>query len=177
MARKNATAEVSKSELVKQHLAKHADAKVKDVQEALASEGHSVSIALINKIKYSKGPKRAAKKPDRQTTNGHASTNGASASKAQAIRDAFASLGGKARTSEIVAHLAEKKIKVSPAQVSGLRKKKRRKGAAAKLAVESPQALGGGLELKHLLAAKKLTDQLGTDLAKRAIDALHQLGV
>ena len=178
MASSTKAAEVSKSQLIKDHLAKHSDAKVKDVKEALASEGHEVSVALINKIKYGKKPKRSAKKPGRKSSNGKATTKKAATSKAQAIRDAFAALGKKARTSEVVQHLADKKIKVSPAQVSGLRKRKRRRtGAAMPGTTTQPTNGHQGLALEHLVAAKKLADQIGIATAKKALDALHTLGV
>ena len=53
MATKESTGTPSKSDAVREYLSSHATAPVKEIGKALAEQGVDVSIALINKIKYS----------------------------------------------------------------------------------------------------------------------------
>jgi orotate phosphoribosyltransferase len=79
----------------------------------------------------------------------------------------------KAKASEVVAGLAEKGISVSAAAVYNL-KARQRMGKARSKARTSGQTVT--LSITHLLAAKKLVDEVGgLSQAREAIDALAKL--
>ena len=75
----------------------------------------------------------------------------------------------KARPRDVVAALAARKIKVSPAQVSNIRSRMAGKRKSGKLN-------GGMIAVSDLQAAKKLVDALGSiERAQSAIGALARL--
>lgn len=92
--------------------------------------------------------------------------------KSQAVRDYLAA-NKKAKGAEVVAALAEKGIKVSLPMVYNLKARKRM-GKRRRKAEAGGQAIG--VSLDHLLAAKKLVDQVGSvEKAKIALEALGKL--
>jgi hypothetical protein len=104
--------------------------------------------------------------------------------KAQAIRDQIKKLGKKVRGRDIIAALAAKGIKVTPAQVSttlkaaGFRRARRRK--TSKATVPTKAATANSREITfavgHLVQTKKLADQLGgIARLKEALTALERL--
>jgi arginine repressor len=113
-------------------------------------------------------------------------------SKADAIRDAIARLGRRARPRDVIADLSEKGVTVTSPQVSalmkklGIKRRRRRGGRAAgevttttatatRGAKRGPRA-SGGLTAGDLLDAKRLADQLGgVEKLKKALDVLEQL--
>lgn len=93
-------------------------------------------------------------------------------SKSQAIRD-YLSANKSAKASEVVAALAEKGITVSAPAVYNLK-------ARQSMGKKRSKARKGGqtitLSITHLLAAKKLVDEVGgVAEAREAIDALAKL--
>jgi len=93
-------------------------------------------------------------------------------SKSQAIRDYFKT-HKKAKASEVVAALAEKGITVSTAAVYNL-KARRNMGKRRSKAKTGGQTVT--LSITHLLAAKKLVDEVGgIAQAHEAVDALAKL--
>lgn len=139
----------SKSEAIREVLKKHPKASVKEVQAALHERGIKASDALVNKIKYGRNRNGAAKKSSRRG-KGRSGVN-----KAEAIRGAWGELGASARPRDVIALLASRRIAVSSAQVSTLRKSALRKRAAATTGAVH------AIPLDHLLAAKGLAARLG----------------
>src|SRR5262245_8856766 len=93
-------------------------------------------------------------------------------SKAQAIRDQFASLGAKARPKDVIAALKAKGIVVSSAQVSNIKASQRKGKSRGKAA----RAADGTFTLEALVDAKKLADRLGgVEAARELLDALSRL--
>lgn len=93
-------------------------------------------------------------------------------SKSQAIRD-YLTANKKAKASEVVSALAEQGVTVSAAAVYNLKARK-------SMGKKRSKARAGGqavtLSITHLLAAKKLVDEVGgVAQAKEAIDALAKL--
>ena len=176
MATKSSIGTLSKSDAVREYLSSHAAAPVKEIAQALSEQGVEASIALINKIKYSdrKSPGRRKLGRRRRSLRG-AEAKGAS--KAQAIRDALVHLGRRARPRDVIAHLKEGGVTVSAAQVSLIRKGFRKHGRLKR----SVAGLGGkanadgGISVEHLIAAKRLADEVGLDTAKRALEFLARL--
>jgi len=186
MAAKKSAATGSMSDAVREYLKAHPEASQKDIAAGLSAQGVKASTSLINKIKYGK-PKSGKPKPGRpkakrgrkpQAGRPAADRNGAAGtSKAQAIRDAFAALGRRTRPRDVIAHLREKGTAVSAAQVSAMRKSLRKRGrTAGSSAAAATVGKEIGLSLEHLLAAKKLADQVGIQTAKKALDFLARLG-
>jgi hypothetical protein len=104
--------------------------------------------------------------------------------KAQAIRDQIKKLGKKVRGRDIIAALAAKGIKVTPAQVSttlkaaGFRRVRRRKTSKATVPTKAATASSREVTFAvgHLVQTKKLADQLGgIARLKEALTALERL--
>ena len=180
MAAKVSLATGSMSDAIREYIKAHPGASQKEISAGLATAGIKVSGALINKIKYSKP------KPARKARVGEAiaSRNGvAGTTKAQAIRDAFATLGNRTRPRDVIAHLGQHGVVVSAAQVSAIRQSLHKRGrkagsngaASGRSAAAAIQA-GTGISLEHLLAAKKLADQVGMQAAQKAVEVLARLG-
>lgn len=168
----------NKSEVTRKFIAVHPTASVKEIVDGLKAEGTEISTALASKIKYDPSRKGGAKKGRRKTKTA-ASKNGASerGNKAEAIRHAAKSLGGKVRPRDVIAMLKERGITVSSAQVSttlkrmGMRPKGRGRKAGAVAANGSRS-----INIDDLLAAKKLVEQLGSvEAASQALSALAKL--
>ena len=194
MAAKTSAATGSRSDAIRDYLKAHPQAAQKEIAAALSAQGVTVSAALINKIKYGKTSSGRKRKAGRVagsrngaggTSNGSggASNGMAGTSKAQAIRDAFASLGRRTRPRDVIAHLREQGTVVSAAQVSALRQNLRKRGRAAGSSASGGRVSNGrasgqelGLSVAHLLAAKKLADQVGFPAAKKALEVLARLG-
>ena len=166
----------SKSDAVRNYLAKRPTATIKEIVEGLKSEGVGVSTALASKIKYGRPAKKGrGRKPGVSKASAHGS-------KAEAIRDAIKSMGKRVRPRDVIASLAEKGIHVSSAQVStvaksmGMRRRRGRQPAVAGVASRTSH-VSAAISIEDLIAAKKLADHLGgIDRAKVAIDALIKLG-
>jgi arginine repressor len=176
----------NKSELTRKYLAAHPTASVTEIVDGLKAEGIEISTALASKIKYDPSRKGGAKKGRRKMKVGSAkatSKNGASerGNKAEAIRQAAGSLGGKVRPRDVIAMLKEQGIEVSSAQVSttlkamGMRKVRRGRKPGA---VSASRATKGStsITIEDLIAAKKLVAQLGSiEAATHALSALAKL--
>ena len=93
-------------------------------------------------------------------------------SKSQAIRD-YLNANKSAKASEVVAALAEKGVTISPAAVYNL---KARQSMGKKRSKARSSGQTDTLSITHLLAAKKLVDEVGgVAQAKEALDALAKL--
>jgi hypothetical protein len=94
-------------------------------------------------------------------------------SKAEHVRQMIGQLGMETRSKDIIAKLAEKKIKVSPAQVSNIKSSMK---AAAGGGGSGRRSAAGSPSIDDLVAAKKFADQLGgVAAAQRALDVLARL--
>lgn len=165
MAKKKATApSVSKSDAVRELLAAHPNAGVKEIKTKLEAKGISVSVALISKLKYSRQPARGRK----------ASRRTGGASKADAIRVKFDQLGRDARPRDVIAALKSEGVTVTSAQVSMLRNKASKLGATKN--GSSRGHVSGAVSYEHLLAAKQLAERLGgVENARQALESFARL--
>ena len=176
----------NKSELTRKYIAAHPAASVTEIVDGLKAEGTEISTALASKIKYDPSRQGGAKKGRRKKKSAakrSASRNGAAkhGNKAEAIRAAAKSLGGKVRPRDVIAKLREQGITVSSAQVSqtlkamGMRKVRRgrKPGAAAASRTSNGST---SITIENLIAAKKLVAQLGSiEAASQALSALAKL--
>jgi arginine repressor len=185
MAKKASKAGVNKTEMTRQYVAKHPTAGLKEIVEALRSEGVKISRSLAGKIKYgASGPKkgRRSQKPGLRATSGNGAERG---SKAEAIRSAARSIGKKVRPRDVIAMLKEQGIDASSAQVSttlkamGMRRTRRGRDARVAAAAVARRASTNSdrVSLNDLIAAKRLVEKLGgIDQARTAMSALAKLG-
>lgn len=183
MAKSSAKEGVSKSDLTRDYVAKNPAASPKAIVAGLKAEGVDVSLALASKIKYDRAEKGGAKKGGRKkkARSGGGAERG---QKAEAIRSAARSIGGKVRPRDVIAMLKEQGIEVSSAQVSttlksmGMRRTRRgRKGKVGAVAA-APRAASRSeaISIDDLIAAKKLVNQLGSvEAASHALSALAKL--
>jgi len=176
MATKESRGALNKSDVVREYLSSHATTPVKEIATALSEQGVEVSIALINKIKYSDRKSSVHRKRGGRRKMAH-SAGAKGTSKAQAIRDALSHLGRRARPRDVIAHLKDGGVIVSPAQVSAVRKVFRKHGGLKRSVVGSAVKSNGdgGISVEHLIAAKRLADQVGLAAAKRALEFLVKL--
>ena len=176
MVTKESSGTLSKSDAVREYLSAHATAPVKEIATALSEQGVEVSVALINKIKYSDRKSSGHRKlAGRRRRLHRADAHGTS--KAQAIRDALGHLGRRTRPRDVIAHLKAGGVVVSPAQVSAVRKAAGRNGRLQRSAGSSAGKANGdvGVVVEHLIAAKRLADQVGLEAAKKALEFLARL--
>jgi hypothetical protein len=124
--------------------------------------------------------RKTAKDPADAPAAPESNTNGVASSKAQAVRDAYERLGTRTRPRDIMADLAVRGIDVSSAQVSmvrkqmGLRRLRRRGSARRGPAVAKP--MPESVSVDHLIAVKRLADQVGgVKAALQAIKTLEKL--
>jgi hypothetical protein len=177
MAAKQSGATLSKSDAVREYLASNRGTPVKQVAAALAEQGIEVSLALVNKIKYgdhkSLGRGKVHRRPGKSPVRRPESKE---ASKAQAIREALVQLGRRTRPRDVVAHLKDGGVIVSAAQVSAIRNHQRKGPPRATVAaLAGKHSANGRIVVEHLMAAKRLADQLGLDAAKKALEVLARL--
>ncbi len=157
--KKSSSGGVSKSDAIHAVLAAQPTAGVKEVKSKLEAKGIKASNSLINKIRYARKPARP-----RKATRGKSGT-----SKADAIRAMFKQLGSDARPRDVIAALKQQGVRVTSAQVSMLRGKAHKNGAARVQA-------GTAVSYDHLVAAKQLADRLGgVEKARRALESFAKL--
>ncbi len=159
---KTAAKSANRSDVIREILKKSPNANVKAVQEKLAERGVKASNALINKIKYGRGPGGKKSKGRKRRSGG--------VNKADAIRGAWAEVGVDGRPRDVIALLAGRGITVTSAQVSTLRKSVgKKRGKAALNHVHS-------VPFEHLVIAKSLAAKLGgIEQAQQALNNLSKL--
>ncbi|MEX2112617.1 MAG: hypothetical protein WD845_05490 [Pirellulales bacterium] len=164
MAKTKAAAKsANRSDVIREILKKNPKANVKDVQDLLAERGVKASNALINKIKYGRGPTGAGKKAKRRKGRG-------GVNKADAIRGAWGEVGVDGRPRDVIALLAGRGVAVTSAQVSTLRKgMSKKRGPAVSPTVHA-------VPFEHLVLAKGLAARLGgIENAQQALASLSKL--
>jgi hypothetical protein len=156
------------------------------VVAALGEQGIEVKTQLVSNVKNrmqqgSTRPWKAKRSEAGVVENRRTQVKPERGAKAQAIRDALIAQGLDARPKDVIAALAAQGIKVTSGQVVTIRKsmggkgRKRRKSHAGRPAVVA-EANGATLNVDHLVAAKKLAEQVGgIDVARKALDALNRL--
>ncbi len=175
---KEMIAPTSKSDRVRQYLARKPTASVKQIVTDL--EPYGISEALADKIKYSerRGALRPTAKKPRTATPAASSAGG---TKAEAIRDVAKGMEKPFRPRDVRDVLATQGIDASTTQIGqvlrsmGMRRKRRRKATAAG-GTPAAGADSAGLNINDLVAAKKLVGQVGSiEKVREALAALARL--
>lgn len=168
-----------KSAAVREYQSKNPDASAPEVVAALKEQGITISQAMVYNIRST--AKKSPAKPGRKPASAVTSSNGAAdfGGKSKAVRTAVRELGRKTPTKEIIDHLAGKGIEVSVALVAKVKSRMRpgRKGRRDKATAAVPVARANGqITYDHLLAVKKMADELGgTESLRRTLDVLDKL--
>ena len=167
--------EVNKSEAIRNYYKSNPTAKTKEVVDALAKQGMTVTTGLVTNVKSTHNKRQAAKKAAKKVVTSPvaeatvtAKTNGVN--KSQAIRDYFKS-NPKAKAQEAVDALAKQGITTTVNYVMNL--KSRRK--TRRRAVENVVAEGvvGIPEIKAAFAFLKAAGSVA--VAKQALAAAVEI--
>jgi pyruvate/2-oxoglutarate dehydrogenase complex dihydrolipoamide acyltransferase (E2) component len=192
MANSNGQANKSKSQLVREYLAKSPNASVSEIISHFKSRGVTISLALANKVKYARrevgGGARPATKvataapPKRKRGRPPGKAKSPHGMKVNAIREVFTTHGLSTRPVDVVRMLKERGIEVTAGQVSATRRRmikdrRRAKVAAAAAAPQAPKPeKTTGVTLDALLAAREAAVKLGGIARMRELlDALSSL--
>lgn len=193
MAKGSATRDGSKSKAIVDFLAANPSAGAKTVVDELGKQGVSVSVGLVNKVKYSgakpAGKKKAAKgpRPAAASTGGkRGRPTAGGVNMSDAIRD-YMNANPSASRPEIRDALNAQGVKVSTSLVNAVYiRVKAKSGSAGVVAkrgrrpasVSTPKASAGtaGISAQELINAKSLVNQLGgIDRVRQALGLLEQL--
>jgi len=164
--------EVNKSEAIRDYYKLNPKAKTKEVVDALAKQGITVSVGLVTTVKSKHNKKHAAKKAAKSQvvdTKPQAEVN-----KTQAVRD-YLKTHKKADRNEIVEALAAQGITVTANYVGNIKAKSKRRRRAVKAVVENVVAEGGvGVpEIKAAFAFLKAVGSVA--VAKEALAAALEI--
>lgn len=193
MANSNGQAQKSKSQLVREYLAKSPNASVSEIISHFKGKGVTISLALANKVKYARreigGGAQPAAKPaaaapaQRKRGRPPGKAKSPHGMKVTAIREVFAQHGLSTRPVDVVKMLKERGIEVTAGQVSATRRrlqKERRRAKAAAAAATAPAApkteKPSTVTLETLMAAREAAVKLGGIARMRELlDALSSL--
>ena len=172
-----ATAEISKSQAIRDYYKANKRAKPSEVVAALTEQNVSVSPQQVSNVRAALKMKRSR----RRTQNTATATNGVS--KAQAIRDTYDVVGLAVRPKEVVDVLAGRGITVSSAQVIGIRSKlqekrtiRRRKLKLKRRKTGRAASKADSISLSTLIATRDAVQKLGgVDAVREALSALEKL--
>ncbi len=152
-----------KSDVLREIFAKSPEATIAEVQAILKAKKVKISLSLINKLKSGSGAYKRSK-------------NAGKLSKADHIRAAFEALGQTARPRDVIEHLKGKRVTVTSAQVSNL--KKIITNGPELTTTGKSMGTNGHTNLQALLGAKVLVTTVGSlDNAYAALEGLRKLGV
>ena len=175
--------EVNRSEAIRNYYKANPKATAKEVVDAVAKEGITVTTGLVYAVKGKhnkrQAAKRAAKKAAKTTATspitGTAKTTGKKpeVSKSQAIRDYYKA-NKKAKSSEVVEALAKEGITVTTGLVNTVKSShnKRRKAVKQVVAAAAPTGIG----VPEIKAALTFLKSVGSvSAAKQALAAAEEI--
>jgi arginine repressor len=167
------------SKAIRYYLSKHPTAPAQEVVDGLKADGVTVTAGLVYSVKAYSAKKKAGKKTAKATKS-TPSTNGASSTKADRIREVAKGMAKPVRPRDVQAVLATQGIRASSPQISRVLKsmgRKRRRKAAAGGATRALTSSSTEISIDDLVAAKKLVGQVGSiEKVRGALAALARLG-
>jgi len=190
MAKKGAKRDGSKSQAIADYMAANPGQTVKEVLDGLKAQGTSVSLGLVNKVKYS-GPAAGGAKPGRKKpakaarvartakkTGRRGRPAGGGSTTSDAIR-AYMAAHPNASRPEIRRGLAAQGKDVSASLVNAVYVRARAAGAVASTPRRGPApkaASAGSISAEQLIDAKHFVDQLGgVEKVRQALALLEKL--
>ena len=168
--------EVNKSEAIRNYYKSNPTAKTKEVVDALAKQGITVTTGLVTNVKSTHNKRQAAKKAAKAATK-TATTSEAKTgdvSKTQAVRD-YLKANKKAKAQEVVEALGKQGITITVGYVRTIKAKSKTRRRAVKKVVENVVAEGGvGVpEIKAAFAFLKAVGSVA--VAKQALTAAVEI--
>ncbi len=164
--------EVNRSQAIRDYYKTNPKAKAKEVVDALAKKGITVSVGLVNIVKSKHNKAHAAKKAAKKAAA--TPVAGATVNKSQAIRD-YLKANKKAKAQEVVDALAKQGIETTVNYVTNLKSRRKTRRRAVKAVVANVVAEGvvGIPEIKAAFAFLKATGSEA--LAKQALAAAVEI--
>ncbi len=170
----------SKSQAISEFVAANADAKPRQIVEALKEQGIEVSLGLANKVKYGKpGKKKASARKSKRNVSAKAETG---MSMSDSIRQYIAK-NRKAGPKDIQAGLKAEGIKVKLGLISAVKYAKPKKGGKKRRSSRAPVVHAAarkiptaGLSIEQLIEVKRFADSIGgAEQVRQALEMLEQL--
>ena len=171
--------EVNKSEAIRNYYKSNPKAKTKEVVDALAKQGITVTVGLVTNVKSTHNKKQAAKRAAKKAAASPvaAATKVAekqpAVNKLQAARD-YLKAHKKARNAEVVAALAKEGITITPSYVGNIKAKSKKRRRAVKQVVAAVAPTGIGV--KEIKEALTFIKTVGSEAAaKQALAAAVEI--
>ncbi len=159
-------AEVNKSQAIRDHFKLNPKAKTQEVVDALAKNGITVTVGLVNTVKSKHNKRHAAKK----AAKAKSMDKKPEVNKSQAIRD-YLKAHKKAKAQEVVDALAEQGITTTVNYVTNLKSRRKTRRRAAKTVAAST-----GVDIAQIKAAFGLLKACGSlSAAKTALNAAEEI--
>ena len=167
--------EVNKSEAIRNYYKSNPKAKTKEVVDALAKQGITVTVGLVTNVKSTHNKKQAAKRAAKKAAASEAKTveKQSEVNKSQAIRD-YLKANRKTTAQEVVDALAKQGITVTVGLVTNVKSKSKKRRRAVKQVVAAVAPTGIGVkEIKEALTFIKATGSVA--VAKQALAAAEAI--
>ncbi len=167
--------EVNKSEAIRNYYKSNPKAKTKEVVDALAKQGITVTVGLVTNVKSTHNKKQAAKRAAKKAAASEAKTveKQSEVNKSQAIRD-YLKANRKTTAQEVVDALAKQGITVTVGLVTNVKSKSKKRCRAVKQVVAAVAPTGIGVkEIKEALTFIKATGSVA--VAKQALAAAEAI--
>ena len=170
--------ELNKSEAIRDYYKSNPTAKTKEVVDALAKQGITVTTGLVTNVKSTHNKRQAAKKAAKATAKTPASSTAVAATlakksgmnKSQAIRD-YLTANKKAKAQEVVDALAKQGIETTANYVMNLKSKRKTRRKAVEQVVS--EGVVGIPEIKAAFAFLKAVGSVA--MAKEALAAAVEI--
>ena len=175
--------EINKSQAIRDYYKSNPNAKAKEVVDALAKQGITVTVGLVTTVKSKHNKRQVAKRAAKKAAKTAATSPVAEAksvekkpevSKTQAVRD-YLKAHKKAQNAEVVAALAKEGITITTNYVANIKATHKKRRKAVKKVVETVVAEGGvGVpEIKAAFAFLKSAGSVA--VAKEALAAALEI--
>ena len=172
--------EVNKSEAIRNYYKSNPKAKTKEVVDALAKQGITVTVGLVTNVKSTHNKKQAAKRAAKKVAKTTAASPGAKTvekkpevNRSQAIRD-YLKANRKATAQDVVDALAKKGITVTVGLVTNVKSKSKKRRRAVKQVVAAVAPTGIGVpEIKAAFSFLKAVGSVA--VAKQALAAAVEI--
>ena len=170
--------EVNKSEAIRNYYKLNPKAKTKDVVDALAKNGITVTTGLVTNVKSTHNKKQAAKRAAKKAAASPVAAAKTAekkpeVNKSQAIRD-YLKANRKATAQDVVDALAKKGMTVTVGLVTNAKSKSKKRRRAVKQVVAAVAPTGIGIpEIKAAFAFLKATGSVA--MARQALAAALEI--
>ena len=163
--------EVNKSEAIRNYYKSNPKAKTKEVVDALAKQGITVTVGLVTNVKSTHNKKQAAKRAAKKAAK--VTEKKPEVNKTQAVKS-FLKANRKASNQEVVEALAKDGITVTTNYVSTIKSQSKKRRRAVKQVVAAVAPTGIGVpEIKAAFSFLKAVGSVA--VAKQALAAAVEI--